>query len=130
MKTVIMFACLTAAWTATAAYGQNISDANEVREGINLSGEWEFQMDPCDKGVTEKWYEQKVSFDRKITVPGAWNAQGIGYESQQLLREYGAQPPVTDFLAQTENRTNFFTFTPGPGGIGAMLPSRRTGRRR
>jgi len=115
MKTVIMFACLTAAWTATAAYGQNISDANEVREGINLSGEWEFQMDPCDKGVTEKWYEQKVSFDRKITVPGAWNAQGIGYESQQLLREYERTATGDRLLGTDRESDKLFHVYPGPG---------------
>ena len=59
-----------------------------TRDTIELSGEWEFRMDPLDVGKTERWYEKTVPFDRKINVPGAWNAQGAGYEDQKLLRDY------------------------------------------
>jgi hypothetical protein len=45
-------------------------------------------MDPLDVGKTERWYEKTVPFDRKINVPGAWNAQGAGYEDPKLLRDY------------------------------------------
>ena len=115
MKTVIVFAFLTLALTTAAAYGENISEANEVRETIGLSGEWEFRMDPYDKGVDEKWYEQKVSFDRKITVPGAWNAQGVGYESQQLLREYERTPASDRLLGTDRESDKLFHVYPGPG---------------
>ena len=115
MKTVIVFTSLTLALAATAAYGQNFSQANEVREGIGLCGEWEFRMDPYDKGVVKKWYEQKVSFDRKITVPGAWNAQRVGYESQQLLREYERTPPSDRLLGTDRESDKLFHVYPGPG---------------
>src|SRR5438128_561920 len=55
---------------------------------IDLSGEWEFKMDPLDVGRAQKWFEQTIPFDRKIQVPGAWNAQGVAYESEPMLREY------------------------------------------
>jgi beta-galactosidase len=59
-----------------------------LRHTIDLSGEWEFRMDPFDVGKTERWYDKTASFDRKINVPGAWNAQGAGYEDEKLLRQY------------------------------------------
>src|SRR4029434_1982930 len=60
----------------------------ERRLSIDLSGEWEFRMDPEDQGRAGKWFESDTPFDRKIKVPGAWNAQGVGYESESLLRDY------------------------------------------
>ncbi|HEV8544491.1 MAG TPA: glycoside hydrolase family 2 TIM barrel-domain containing protein, partial [Verrucomicrobiae bacterium] len=58
------------------------------RPPIDLSGEWEFKMDPSDVGRAEKWFEETTQFDRKIRVPGAWNTQGVSYESEAVLREY------------------------------------------
>ena len=45
-------------------------------------------MDPHDLGRAQRWFEATVPFPAKITVPGAWNTQGVGYDDPQLLREY------------------------------------------
>jgi len=65
-----------------------IAPASNVPFSIDLSGEWEFRIDPLDVGLTERWFETAVSFERKIQVPGAWNAQGVAFESEDQLREY------------------------------------------
>ena len=57
------------------------------RPRIDLCGTWEFKIDPLDVGETERWFDGHVAFERKIQVPGAWNAQGVGFASNaQLLR--------------------------------------------
>jgi beta-galactosidase/beta-glucuronidase len=56
-----------------------------------LCGEWEFKLDPLDVGRAEKWFEARVPYARKINVPGAWNAQGVGFESEDQLRAYENQ---------------------------------------
>lgn len=58
------------------------------RPSVDLSGEWEFKLDPLDVGRAEKWFLGAQSFHRKVRVPGAWNAQGAGFESEEQLRKY------------------------------------------
>ncbi len=52
--------------------------ASAIRPAIDLSGAWDFRADPADVGKAERWWEPGVAFEREITVPGAWNAQGVG----------------------------------------------------
>lgn len=66
-------------------------DALAQFDTIDLSGEWEFKMDPHDLGRVEKWFENRIPFERKVQVPGAWNTQGVTYESESMLREYEAK---------------------------------------
>ena len=73
-----------AAQVARAAAG----DAQAQRLSIDLSGEWEFKLDPLDAGRGEKWFEQRLPFERRIHVPGAWNGQGTAFESEKQLRDY------------------------------------------
>ena len=58
------------------------------RETINLSGEWDFKTDPQEIGIAQAWFAAKVPFDRKIIVPGAWNAQGVGPPTDKLFSGY------------------------------------------
>jgi hypothetical protein len=58
------------------------------RPSLDLCGEWEFKLDPLDVGRAEKWYESREPYQRKVRVPGAWNAQGFGFESEEQLRAY------------------------------------------
>jgi hypothetical protein len=53
------------------------------RPTINISGEWQFRMDPEEVGHEQRWYDPDTAFDRTITVPGAWNAQGMEYGSPE-----------------------------------------------
>ncbi|MCC2631521.1 MAG: glycoside hydrolase family 2 sugar binding protein [Patescibacteria group bacterium] len=49
----------------------------------NLNGEWEFTYDDEDKGLTEGWFDGR-SFDRKITVPFAYQTKLSGINEQDI----------------------------------------------
>ncbi|MDH3649412.1 MAG: beta-glucuronidase, partial [Saprospiraceae bacterium] len=45
---------------------------------ISLAGDWQFQMDPDDRGMTERWFENELS--ETITLPGSMNSNGKGFD--------------------------------------------------
>lgn len=45
---------------------------------IDLSGEWQFQMDPQDRGDEEKWYE--TTLPETVRLPGSMVENGKGYD--------------------------------------------------
>lgn len=45
-------------------------------EKIDLSGEWQFQMDPEDRGIDERWFEK--SLPETIVLPGSMAGNGKG----------------------------------------------------
>ncbi|MCA1760949.1 MAG: beta-galactosidase, partial [Bacteroidales bacterium] len=47
-------------------------------ETIDLSGEWQFQMDPEDVGENEKWFEK--DFPETVKLPGSMVENGKGYD--------------------------------------------------
>ena len=44
----------------------------------SLEGQWQFALDPNDKGVKEQWYSQSLS--DTIHLPGSLQEQGYGYD--------------------------------------------------
>jgi hypothetical protein len=64
-KSLVLFAILF--WSMTA-FAQTIR--------VPVSGMWAFKLDSLDKGMSEKWYVQKLS--GKITLPGTLDDAGIG----------------------------------------------------
>ncbi|MFO1497753.1 MAG: glycoside hydrolase family 2 TIM barrel-domain containing protein [Verrucomicrobiota bacterium] len=91
-----LFLSLTAALTALGALPSlaegplpsSVGPVSGDRPRLDLSGEWEFKLDPDDVGRAERYFEASVAYDRKIAVPGAWNAQGVAYPSEPSLRAY------------------------------------------
>ena len=51
---------------------------NEVNTIIDLSGEWQFQVDSTDIGVQGKWFNNKL--DDKVNLPGSMTTNGKGYD--------------------------------------------------
>lgn len=47
---------------------------NDLRNLLDLSGFWDFQLDPQEKGEAEGWYDG-ISTPRSIAVPASWNEQ-------------------------------------------------------
>ena len=47
-------------------------------ETIDLLGEWQFQMDPDDVGVKEKWFEK--DFAEAVQLPGSMVENGKGFD--------------------------------------------------
>ena len=45
---------------------------------MNLSGQWNFELDPNDRGIDEEWFERKLT--DTIQLPGSLQAQGYGEE--------------------------------------------------
>ena len=45
---------------------------------IDLSGEWQFQMDPSDVGENEKWFEKDLS--ETVQLPGSMDENGKGFD--------------------------------------------------
>ena len=47
---------------------------------ISLGGTWEYRLDPKNKGVAEKWYEQPFGAEGSLQLPGTLDDAGIGRE--------------------------------------------------
>lgn len=94
-----------------------LSHAEEQR--MSLSGQWGFRLDPEDKGVSERWFDDVGMFSEKIEVPGCWQGQGFGGDGTDT---------IWDFRLQA--RTFRATYT-GTGWYGktSHLPSEWQGRR-
>ncbi len=45
---------------------------------ISLAGEWQFRIDPSDKGISEKWYDS--TFTERVILPGSMAENGKGYD--------------------------------------------------
>ena len=55
-----------------------ISCEKQTSKTIDLSGEWQFQMDPEDVGINEKWFEK--TFSEIVKLPGSMVENGKGFE--------------------------------------------------
>jgi hypothetical protein len=51
---------------------------------VPLDGQWEFRFAADDRGTAGKWFEPGVPFERRIVVPGCWDAQGVGAATDKL----------------------------------------------
>lgn len=49
---------------------------SQSRDTINLSGKWNFALDAKDVGISEEWFEKRLT--DKINLPGILNSQGYG----------------------------------------------------
>jgi beta-glucuronidase len=47
---------------------------NAARATLDLSGLWDFQIDPDDTGEADGWYNG-IPHPRQVAVPGSWNEQ-------------------------------------------------------
>lgn len=81
----------------------HISLFAESRERIDLDGSWEFALDPHNLGESEQWFLQEVTPPKDIPqdygnntpgtimVPGAWDVQGYGKETQKTYHTYSGK---------------------------------------
>ena len=47
-----------------------------IQQKIDLSGTWKFAMDPSDKGISERWFNQNLT--DTLTLPGSLTSNGKG----------------------------------------------------
>jgi hypothetical protein len=86
------------------------------RQQVDLSGDWEFCIDPDDVGLAQNW-QVAGRFDRQIAVPGAWNAQGVTCDNAQLLRECeerNLQGVVPELRGPGNESSRMYSPFPGP----------------
>ena len=70
MKSIPLFVFMLTLFFYSCEQQQNNS--------INLSGKWQFQMDPKDIGVSEKWFENDLL--ETIKLPGSMVENGKGFD--------------------------------------------------
>jgi beta-galactosidase/beta-glucuronidase len=85
------------------------------RPTIDLSGAWEFSIDPDDVGVKEQWYRPDRPFEQRVVVPGAWNTQKVEFKTEQELRRYEEKAPQERWAGPQQESEKLFHVYPGPG---------------
>jgi beta-glucuronidase len=58
--------------TSTRHAGLLLPQRNATRDLVDLSGFWQFQLDPKDEGEAARWFDHLPS-PRQIAVPCSWN---------------------------------------------------------
>ncbi len=116
------YACLLLLTLSGVAAQPPAGGAQGERPVVDLSGEWEFKLDPRDVGRAERWFERSGPYERTIQVPGAWNAQGVAFRSEEQLRLYEAQrrdeqKPLSELglLGAQRESDRLYNVYPGPG---------------
>ena len=69
---------------------------NDVRNLLDLSGFWDFRLDPDEVGEQEGWFNG-LEAARSIAVPGSWNEQfedaynylGMAWYARQVYAPQG-----------------------------------------
>jgi len=74
----------------------------EREHWLNLNGQWEFEFDDANRGLTEDWAETGKAFSRHITVPFCFESaksgirhlvSPLGLVPAQLLNPRGLEKP-------------------------------------
>jgi hypothetical protein len=99
-----------------------IAVANQAPHEIDLCGSWQFETDPEDAGVRERWFEGGRQFKRQIQVPGAWNTQGIEFDTREQLQRYLAKPVEEKLRGPGTEADRLFHVYPGPGWYRRVVP--------
>jgi beta-galactosidase len=74
-----------AAMVLAITFGSVTAGSLQARPTLSLDGEWAFRFAPDDRGEQERWYSKEATgFDRRLTVPGCWDAQGVGEATDKM----------------------------------------------
>lgn len=101
---VFLVCCIALATAYSAAH------AVEGRATFSLDGAWEFQLDPERQGEANGWASGEEAFSGRVGVPGAWDAQGFGEETDKLRHQFigvGWYRKVVDIPAHWNGRRIF-----------------------
>jgi len=94
-----VMACVGAALGGRPALAGD-SPVGPPRQTLSLDGPWTFATDPGNVGEAQKWYAPGAKLpamplagyapaaDGRITVPGIWDAQGYGLETDKLRHNF------------------------------------------
>ncbi|MFQ6131293.1 MAG: glycoside hydrolase family 2 protein [Armatimonadota bacterium] len=81
-------AFLTVGLVAAAAVWLVGSAVAAPRAEKSLDGPWEFRTDPNDEGERNRWFLGEELYGTNVTVPGCWDAQGVGEPTDRLFHNY------------------------------------------
>ena len=87
-----------------------MAQAASGRAALSLDGEWEFQLDRENGGEAAGWGAGEQAFSGRLAVPGAWDAQGFGEETDKLRHQFigtGWYRRVVDIPADWAGRRLF-----------------------
>lgn len=57
---------------------------------FKLDGDWEFRLDPEERGLKERWFSTAPFLDT-IQVPGSWQGQGFGGDGKDTVWDFRLQ---------------------------------------
>jgi len=80
IRIVLLFAVLSLAVAQQIPRPEYPQPQFEREHWLNLNGQWEFEFDDANRGLTEDWAETGKTFSRRITVPYCFESakSGIG----------------------------------------------------
>ena len=55
---------------------------------LSLEGQWQFRLDPDDRGLAERCFEHPDAFSDPIMVPGCWQGQGFGHDGEDEVWDF------------------------------------------
>jgi len=55
---------------------------------ISLNDAWHFRLDPDERGLNERWFDDIGTFADPILVPGCWQGQGFGGDGKDVLWDF------------------------------------------
>ena len=87
---------------------------------MSLDGNWDFALDVHDTGEQERWFQGIGPFSKRVQVPGAWEASGIGDPGPS---QPGTNERSTILLAHSYRGTGWYrkTFRLGPEWQGRRI---------
>lgn len=96
--------------------GAAAASSETPRQTVSLDGSWSFQLDPDSVGRKEQWYKDARLLSGRIVVPGAWDAQGYGPETDKMRHNFigrGWYKRTVDIPAAAGDQRFFLRF----GGV-------------
>lgn len=61
----------------------------ERSEWINLNGDWKFEFDSLDKGISQNWEGKSELYSKTIVVPFPWGSELSGVKDEADIAWYG-----------------------------------------
>lgn len=124
--TALLLSLLTFTWLGHSASGQT----QGIPSSIDLSGQWQFQIDRDDKGSQQGWQERR-RLDDHIVLPGSMLTRGKGdrvsVETQWVSSLYDSSFFYSPVMAKYREPDNFkatFFLTPNSHYVGVAWYNR------
>lgn len=61
---------------------------------LSLDGDWQFRLDPDDRGVADAWFRSPAHLPERIRVPGCWQGQGFGGAGKDRVWDFNLEARV------------------------------------